>query len=68
MTKTLNQIWSEPPPGTTIVKEGVVKEGDWFYIEQLGAWAPVPKIGWGEPIANSLIARGTLDQTQVQKL
>lgn len=54
----LDKSWRQPPPGTEIVKSGIVQKGDWFYIEQFGAWALVPKIGWGEQIKGSLIARG----------
>lgn len=59
--------WRKPPPGTVLVTEGAVREGDWFYIEQLGAWGLVPKSGWGEAIANSghLVARGELDKSKV---
>lgn len=56
-TEELHKIWKQAPPGTEIIKTGTVQEGDFFYIAQLGAWGPVPKIGWGEPVAGSLIAR-----------
>jgi hypothetical protein len=54
----LEHHWRTPPPGTKIVTTGRVQKGDWFYIEQLGAWGLVPKIGWGEQINGTLIARG----------
>ena len=58
---TNEREWRKPPPGTALVTEGFVQQGDWFYIERLGAWAPVPKIGWGEPVGTRLIARGAVD-------
>jgi hypothetical protein len=57
--------WRKPPPGTVIVTSGLVQQGDWFYIEELGAWGLVPEIGWGEPIIFALIARGVLDESSV---
>lgn len=62
------ESWKLPPPGTVVVTEGSVREGDWFYIAPLGVWSPVPQCGWGEPILNSLIARGALDLTKVERI
>jgi hypothetical protein len=64
---TLEQGWREPPPGTHIIKSGRVKQGDWFYIAQLGAWGLVPKVGWGARINPNQdpIARG---KTLVQEI
>jgi hypothetical protein len=53
----LNRIWKEIPPGMRRVTNGPVREGDYFYISELGAWGPVPRSGWGQPILNSIIAR-----------
>jgi hypothetical protein len=58
--------WRQPPPGTCIVTTGCAQQGDWFYIRQLGAWAPVPSIGWGSPIGGALIARGQLDSSTLE--
>lgn len=63
--ESANQTWRNPPPGTAIVKEGLVKQGDWFYIAELGAWGLVPKIGFGEPVGTRLIARGEVKWTDV---
>lgn len=63
--KDLEQQWREPPPGTEIVRSGIVQQGDWFYIAQLGAWGLVPKIGWGETIDGVLIARGKVDMSSI---
>lgn len=62
----LEKKWRQPPPGTSIVKTGCVQQGDWFYIQQLGAWAPVPQIGWGDRIDGALIARGQLDSSSLE--
>lgn len=64
----LESAWRQPPPGTSIIKAGTAQKGDWFYIQHLGAWAPVPEIGWGEPITGALVARGSLDTTQVEAI
>lgn len=68
MMNTIEANWRKPPPGMQIVKTGRVKQGDWFYISEFGAWAPVPRVGWGELVANSLIARGTLDESSVGRV
>lgn len=65
---TLEKTWRQPPPGTTIVTEGVVNKGDWFYIAQLGAWGLVPKSGWGEQINGATVARGTVEMEGVHVL
>lgn len=41
-----------PPPGAAILTTGSVQAGDWFYIEQLGAWALCPACAFGEKIEN----------------
>lgn len=46
-----------PPPGTEIVKEGVIKKGDWYFSSILGYWEPVPEDGWGRRIIGSGVAR-----------
>lgn len=55
-----------PPPGMEIVKEGRAMEGDYFFIEQFGAWAPVPKKYWGAEIEGRIVARGTPDFSNVK--
>jgi len=48
-----------PPPGTAIITTGKVQKGDWFFIEQFGAWALCPAIAYGESVVLSghLVAR-----------
>jgi len=66
--RTNEQQWMQPPAGMQIVKDGVVQRGDYFYIAELGAWGPVPRSGWGEPILNSLVARGPIDWNEIEAL
>lgn len=47
----------QPPPGTVIVRCGIVEKGDWFYNDYVCAWELVPEIGWGDAITNIRIAR-----------
>lgn len=61
----LQRSWRQPPPGTEIVTTGVALEGDLFYIEQFGAWAPVPKKYVGTQIGDRLVVRGKVDWNQV---
>ena len=68
-TAAHEKTWRQPPPGTKIVSSGEVQPGDWFYIESLGAWAPVPKCAIGEHIfPSTLVARGAIDLSQVHQL
>jgi hypothetical protein len=61
--------WMDPPPGMARVTDGNVARGDFFYIEHLGAWAPVPKSGFGAPIEHHMIlARGYLDFSKVANM
>ncbi|HEY4415719.1 MAG TPA: hypothetical protein VGO57_08510 [Verrucomicrobiae bacterium] len=55
----IEEGWRTPPPGTQIVKNGIVQRGDWFFIRQFAAWSLVPKSAVGEIIENSgnLVAR-----------
>jgi hypothetical protein len=57
MSLELQTTWRQPPPGTEIVTTSYVKPGDWFYIESLGAWGPVPECALGEPVTVHPIAR-----------
>ena len=64
------EVWRQPPPGTSLVTDGLVQEGDWFFATQLGAWAPVPPSGWGTAIVQSTasIARGMVNWNGVKLL
>lgn len=57
----------EPPPGMQLVTEGLVLQGDFFFITLLDAWAPVPKSGWNSPITETwtAVARGTIAMDKV---
>lgn len=59
--------WSQPPPGTELLTTGTVQKGDWFYIEQFGAWANVPECAVGENIetCGHLVARGPVTVEEV---
>lgn len=63
--ESLQKVWKEVPPGTKLVTEGNVEEGDLFYIEQLGIWAAVPKAFWGTPIGTHRVVRGKIDLSKI---
>ena len=64
----LEAIWRTPPPGTSVITTGNVREGDVFYIRELGAWGMCPRCAWGEDIAacGHLVARGVPDFSQIK--
>lgn len=57
----------EAPPGMTLVTDGLILEGDYFYETTLGVWMPVPRSGWNTPRSSTwtAVARGTPDMSQV---
>ena len=56
-----------PSPGTRIITTGTVENGDWFFIESLGAWGLVPPCGLGEQVSacGHIIARAILPEHNV---
>lgn len=62
---------THPPPGTFIVEEGVIKQGDWFFCPQVLMWSQVPLEQVGKPVAEAaprLIARGKIDMTRLSEV
>lgn len=58
-----------PPPGTAILATGIVREGDWFFIEQIRAWGLCPPCAVGDQIetCGHIIARSITDELNVVK-